>query len=123
MANATLDLLNDTLAMQVRDDDFRVVSLWLPFDPTDDAWSWLVRPRYNTEPLREWDVDTPGTTRTVTRDGEEVTQYLLTADIDTADYGEGGFLHCLFRQETGGDWLPYISGALTVVSVVQRAAS
>lgn len=110
----TLNLAGERLAITVNDDDFRLVTFYVPADPTADEWAFLVRPHHDTDPLTEWTV-TPSDTE-VERDAG--TRYPVVVDVDTADFGEGSFVWALFR-DTGSGLLPYITGTLTTLAVTQ----
>ena len=128
VTDAVLNLSGQRLSLVLDDDDFKVITFWVPFDPTGwSEWSFLVRDRESSGDLYEWDVtpsdDPAEDDTTIVIDGAEVDisgKYPLMVDADTSDVGGANRIFGLFANRGTPDRvLPFITGRVTTVGVVQ----
>lgn len=108
---ATLDLRGGRLQLVADDDDFTVVTLRVPFDPTESSWLCLWRDRNVGGDFGEFTVTASGTEN----EGDLAGTWNLEIEVDTADFGEAARVWCLFR---GTD--PWISGPLITQATPER---
>ncbi len=129
MAVKELDVSGDRLAIVANDDDFKVVTFYMPFDPTAwTGWTCLLRTTTTADDLVEWAVEATGTPApegtTIQLNGRPVSvagKYPLIVSCDTLDFGEGNRLFCIFANKGAPDRLaPIFAGIVTTRAVVQE---
>ena len=126
-----LDLTGDRLAIGANDDDFKIVTFYLGFDPTVwTGWTCLLRTSVTADDLVEWAVEPIGTPMpegSTIRDPKtgqvrDVSgKYPLLLSVDTLDFGEGNRVFAIFANKGEPDRLTSIvSGIVTTSAVVQE---
>ncbi len=109
----TLDVRGGRLLLLADEDDYKIVTFRVPFDPTTSTWVALWRDRNDGGNWGEFDVAASGTENT----GDDAGTWNITVEVDTTDFGEAARVWALFR-----DGEPWISGPFVTQATPDRGA-